>query len=254
MAASYDIKPTGRLPGLHLDGMVTRRFLISYPVPPESLDRFLPPGAEISTWGGFAWVSACFVNIKKMRPSFVPGVVGIGFNYLVHRTRARLPYPDGTKRETVLVLEANINRKLFPSVSRITPGVRFRNRHIALTETRDSWTLIMQKRSGVTLYEAEIPKSSIGRELPVGSRFPNIEEADRFLLGVSYGGEWHKDARELRLFAETHDPWQASVGSVRTRCNRLLESLGVPRLEADHVITMTETPHCFAVLGAKVKF
>ena len=253
MPASYDIEPTSRLPGLHLDGMVTRRFLISYPVPVEALGRFLPPGAEVSTWAGSAWLSACFVNIKHMRPSLVPGELGIEFNYLVHRTRAWLPYPDGTRRESVLVLEANINRKLFSSIGRATAGVRFRNRHIALTETGDSWTLTMHKEPGVTLYEADIPKSSITQELPGESRFENIDEADRFLLGVSYGGEWHANTRQLRLFAETHDPWIASAGTARTRCYKLLESLGVRSPEADHVITMTETPHHFAMFGVNVK-
>src|SRR5438270_8608110 len=107
MTTRYDIDPTTPLPGLHLEGTVTRRFLINYPVPPESLARFLPPGGEVSTCAGSAWVSACFVNINDMRPSLAPEAVGLGFNYLVHRTRARLPYPDGTKRESVLVLEAN---------------------------------------------------------------------------------------------------------------------------------------------------
>src|SRR5437868_9474493 len=128
MVSTYDIAPTKPLSGLHLDGTVTRRFLINYPVPPESLDRFLPPGAELSIWAGSAWVSACFVNIKDMRPSFAPEALGFEFNYLIHRTRARLPYPDGTKRESVLVLEPNINRKLFSSLGQMTAGVRFLSR------------------------------------------------------------------------------------------------------------------------------
>src|SRR5437764_15052760 len=100
-----------------------------------------------------------------MRPSIVPRSVaaplGMEFNYLIHRTRARLPYPDGTKRESVLVLEPNINRKLFSSLGQMTAGVRFLSRQIELTERADSWHLLMRNEPGDILYDAEIPRSSI---------------------------------------------------------------------------------------------
>ncbi len=252
MPTNYDISPTEPLPGLHLDGTVTRRFLISYPVPPESLDRFLLPGGELATHGGVAWVSACFVNIKNMRLSIAPAEVGIGFNYLIHRTLAYLPYPDGKKRKSVLVLEPNINRKLFSSLGRMTAGVRFLFTDIKLAKRPESWTILMQDASGMPLFEAEISRSSIKPELPYGSRFSSLEEADRFLLGVAYGAEWHQDSGQLRLFAETHDPWQACVGTCITGRNAFLEGIGQCP-EADHVITMAQVPHSFAMFGEDIR-
>lgn len=238
---------------MHLQGTVVRRFLINYPIPPDVLGRFLPPGSELSTWGGFAWVSACFVKLVRMRPSVIPGELGgIGFNYLIHRTKARLPYPDGKKRESVLVLEPNINSKLFSYMGRIAPGVNFIPRDISLQATADSYRITMKEQSGALLYDAELPRSSFKKQLPDGSCFPSLEEADKFLLGVSYGGEWQEDDRRLRLFAETHEPWVALAGTCRTRRNAFLESLG-QRPEADNVITMIRIPHYFALFGSAVQ-
>lgn len=250
---SFDISPTGRLSGLHLRGTVMRRFLINYPVLPEVLGRFLPQGAELSTWAGFAWVSACFVKIKRMRPAFLPEALGgIEFNYLIHRTRARLPYPDGKKRESVLVLQPNINRKFFSHIGRRAPGVNFIPRDIALVTTADSYRITMKEESGTLLFEAELPRSSFKKQLPDGSKFTSLQQADRFLLWISHGGEWQADAGRLRLFAETHDPWDASAGTCQTKYNGFLESLGQGP-EADHVITMTHIPHYFALFGSDVK-
>jgi uncharacterized protein YqjF (DUF2071 family) len=249
---TFDISPTERLSGLHLHGTVIRRFLINYPVEPDALKRYVPPGAELSTWAGFAWVSACFVKIKRMRPSPVPGALGgIEFNYLIHRTRARLPYSDGKTRESVLVLEPNINRKFFSYIGRRAPGVNFIPRDIALTAAADSYRITMKEESGALLYDAELPRSSFKKQLPNGSRFTSLEQADRFLLGVSYGGEWQAESRRLRLFAETHDPWEALAGTCQTRCNAFLEGLG-QRSQADHVITMSHIPHYFALFGSDV--
>src|SRR6267142_2213960 len=107
MSHPSNLAPTDRLRGLHMQGVVTRRFLVTYPVPPEALAAAVPPGAELLLHQGLAWVSACFVHIAGMRPSIVPEAFGIQFNYLIHRTLARLPYPDGKLRPSVLVLEAN---------------------------------------------------------------------------------------------------------------------------------------------------
>jgi hypothetical protein len=217
------------------------------------MNKFLPPGAEVSVYDNAAWVSACFVNIKGMRPSFLPQAFGMEFNYLIHRTRARLPYPDGKKRESVLVLEPNINRRVFSALGRLTAGVRFITRNIVLGETADSWIVSMNEGSNSNLFEAEIPKLSIGNYLPNISRFSSIQDADQFLLGVSYGGEWSAGCRNLRLLAETHDPWETSVGTCRTKNNAFLKSLCGEQREADHVITMTQIPHYFALSGFDVK-
>ena len=106
MKTPSDLAPTEPLRGLHMIGTVTRRFLVTYPVPPAALASAVPPCGELVLHNGLAWVSACFVHIARMRPSLVPEPLGIGFNYLIHRTLARLPYPDGKMRNSVLVLEA----------------------------------------------------------------------------------------------------------------------------------------------------
>jgi uncharacterized protein YqjF (DUF2071 family) len=80
MPANYDISSTERLTGLHIDGMVARRFLINYPAPPEVLQPLLPPGARLSLFDGLAWVSACVVRINNMRPSPVPEGYSVPMN------------------------------------------------------------------------------------------------------------------------------------------------------------------------------
>ena len=186
-----------------------------------------------------------------MRPSFVPKGLGSSFYYLIHRTRARLPYPDGSLRESVLVLEANMNKPFLALLGQVTTGVKFRVRDIDLVEEDDGWELSMVD-DGSVLYHASIPRSSIGDSLPAESMFENTSHADRFLLGVSYGGEWDKPNARLRLLAETHDPWTTLAAKCDTKRFDFLEKLGARSTEADHVITMTNIPHYFALRGFDV--
>jgi uncharacterized protein YqjF (DUF2071 family) len=249
-AANYDLDCLQPLTGLHLVGTVTRRFLISYAVEPELLAPRVPPGGELSLAGGVAWVSACFVHIDDMRPSGTPRALGMQFHYLIHRTRAVLPFPDGTRRESVLILEPNIDRSLLSCIGRLSAGVRFEVREVTLEESSEGWHLRMSRGDEV-LFDAEIPRG-FGTAMPPGSSFSAAADADDFLLGVSYGGEWHPDRGRLRLLAETHDPWDTLVGTCRTHTNAFLDSLGVADARADHVITMTDIPHYFALRGFDV--
>lgn len=251
MGKLSDLAPTEPLRGLHMRGTVARRFLVTYPVPPEALVSAVPSCGGLVLHDGLAWVSACFVHIARMRPYPVPESLGISFNYLIHRTLARLPYPDGKMRSTVLVLEANINRELLGLVARKMTGVQFQIRDITLTDLNDVWIVRMKRREEV-LYEAEIYKDSIDTQFHERSRFITADAADRFLLGISFGAQWEPEAGRINLLAETHDPWQTYVGRCKTNQHALLKSLGVQQPSADHVITMTDIPHYFAPSGMAV--
>ena len=250
MAVPFDLAPTARLSGLYMKGTVVRRFLISYPVCPDVLSDYLPPGAECATHDGFAWVSACFVRMDDMRPNIVPRFLGMGFNYLIHRTRARLPFPDGKLREAVLVLQPNINRPLLSSFGSLLTGVGFRTREIEFTEDDDNWRIRMV-REGDLLYDATVVKSSFSESISGDSRFATVQEADDFLLGVSFGGQWARGHRNLKLLPETHDPWATLAGTCITRKNHFLEELGVDAVAADHAMTMTQIPHYFGITPIK---
>ncbi len=246
MAISFDIPPTARLPGLHMVGTVVRRFLISHPVPEEALASYLPPRAELSLFGGKAWVSACFVFINDMRPSYLPASLGMKFHYLIHRTRARLPFPDGELREGVLILEPNIDKRFMAFAGKHITGVRFNRRDIRLTQQGQGWRLTMTDR-GVVEYDATIAPPNSNSEISRDSCFATAQEADQFLLGVSYGGQWTKVTGSLCLLPETHEPWETLVTECTTHTNRFLDRLGCTSTQADHVITMTSIPHYFGI-------
>lgn len=250
MTVPFDLAPTARLSGLHMVGTVVRRFLISYPVPPHVLANYLPPTAQCSTHDGLAWVSACFVRMEHMRPNFLPRPAGMGFNYLIHRTRAKLPFPDGKLREAVLVLQPNINRPVLTSLGSFFTGVGFHTRRIEFSEDEANWRIRMSSPAEL-LYDVSITKSSCSATMPRGSRFASAEQADDFLLGVSFGGPWLPDERTLKLLPETHEPWETLACECVTHKNQFLESLGVEATVADHAITMTQIPHYFGLTPIK---
>lgn len=190
--------------------------------------------------------------MDDMRPNILPRFVGMGFNYLIHRTRARLPFPDGKLREAVLVLQPNINRQLLSSFGSLFTGVGFRTRQIDFTEDRDNWRIRMVSQDKL-LYDATIVKSSCSITISNKSRFATAGQADEFLLGVSFGGQWLEGQRTLKLLPETHDPWDTLACTCITHKNLFLESLGVDTVDADHAITMAQISHYFGITPIKTR-
>ena len=143
MTFNYTLSPVEPLSGIHLRGTVKYRFLINYPVAPELLEPHLPPNSRLSLFAGKAWLSACFVHLKHVRPRYLPKWVGASFNYLIMRTRAVLPFPDGKEREAVLVLDNNVNQWYISKLGKSLIGFTFKNRKMKLIETSKSWIIQM---------------------------------------------------------------------------------------------------------------
>lgn len=238
-AIGFDMAPTDRLTGFHFEGTVERRLIASHPVDPDELRSKVPEDADLCLHGGRAWVSACFVQMAHMRPAGLPRSAGVRFRYLVHRTKARIPFPDGTKREAVYVLEANAAPTVPAMLGRVLGGAPFKPARIGFLDGEAP--RVWMERGGKTLYDASYTPMTMPSR-----HFRDVAEADRFLLGMSFGS--NRSGGRWSLFPETHAPWQATVLAVATRRYGLL---GPDRAEADHAITMRDVPHWF---GRPVRF
>ena len=266
MRHDFDLAPTAGLRGSHLRGVVRRRVLVNYPVPPERLGPWLPPQAEPALHAGRAWVSACAVRLERMAPTAWPAPLGLRMHYLVHRTIAWLPFPDGTRRCAVLILEANLDHPA-TFLARGSTRVPFRRRCIRVDEGEGHWAASMRSSLRIQdmhrdgggagedglLYEACVEAPG-GPATPAGSLFPDAASADRFLLGVAYGCAWDPRRRRMRYLAETHDPWTIEAAPARTARNRFLEDLCGGPVEADHALLMRDVPHAFAMRPATMRF
>lgn len=229
-----DLAPTQPLRGLHYRGTVEQRVIANYPVPPEALAPFVPAGARLWAQDGTAWLSACFVEMAGVRPAGLPAWVGLPFRYLVNRTMAEAPFPDGVRRKAVLVLEAFGDPALPRVLGRVLGGAPFRPARIRWSRQGDGFR-VQVHAGGRAVYDAR-SRAGFGSR-----RFADLEAADQAILGMAWGS--HHDGA-WRFFPETHDPWQAHGLAVATAAYAFRDRLGVS-VEADHAIAMERCPHYF---------
>jgi Uncharacterized conserved protein (COG2071) len=53
--------------------------VLAYALPAGALEPLLPPTLELDRHGELGFVAAAFVQTEKMRPSFLPAVLGLDF-------------------------------------------------------------------------------------------------------------------------------------------------------------------------------
>ena len=69
-----------------LRGVIDRRILVNYHVDPAVLAPLLPAPFQPKLVRGVGLVGICLIRLKKVRPRFLPGWLGISSENAAHRT------------------------------------------------------------------------------------------------------------------------------------------------------------------------
>src|SRR4051812_7364954 len=67
-------------------GVIDRRILVNYQVDLAVLARLLPAPFRPKVVHGVGMVGICLIRLKKVRPTFLPGWLGIASENAAHRT------------------------------------------------------------------------------------------------------------------------------------------------------------------------
>lgn len=179
-------------------------FLVNFAVDPAVMRRHLPPGIEPDIYDGKAWLSIVIAEMDRMRPAFLPPVFGVTYDQIVYRTVVRHNNERG-----VYFLRSDANSLPMSLAGDWLTFFRFHRSPIRFSKQAN---LVQCALTTPPAQHANIHSiynlNSVGRSLPDTSPFPNLSEAQRFLveLFVAFGttplspdvlkvrikrGDWH---------------------------------------------------------------
>jgi hypothetical protein len=164
-------------------GVIDRRILVNYHVDPAVLAPLLPPPFRPRLVHGVGMVGICLIRLKKVRPRFLPGWLGIASENVAHR--AAVEWDDlGAVREGVYVRRRDTSSWLNTlSGGRLFPGIHHHGR-FTVQESADRFDVALASDDGVTTMSVH---SRLGTRLPAASVFGSIEEASAFFQAGSLG-------------------------------------------------------------------
>ena len=196
-------------------GLIERRMLLNFRCRADVLQKVLPAPFRPKLINGWGMAGICLIRLGQIRPSFLPGIVGLTSENAAHRIAVEWDN-DGIAKEGVFIPRRDTNGL----INRLVGGRLFPGQHhgakFRTAETNNHFELEMRSDDQVTFV---CVRGHVGKTLPSDSVFRSLNEASEFFRRGSLG--WSS-----RATANTFDGLELS-------CDKwLMEPMSVERVES----------------------
>ena len=190
-----------RLPNVH--GLIKRRLLVNFRVPPAVIQRHLPEPFQPKLHDGHAIAGICLIRLEEIRPNHVPRFLGLASENAAHRIA--VVWKDRTGSHGVYA-PPHTDRSSVISPEALFPGEHQRAR-FDVVDDGEHIDLHMQSVDG--LVEVRVTGRTADA-LPPTSCFRSLSDASRFFEPGSVGYSATASGRRLDGIVLTTHEWSVA--------------------------------------------
>ena len=196
--------------------------VLTYALPPEILQPLLPKGLVLDLFRGHAFLAIALVQTERLRPSFLPAVMGQNFFLSGYRIFTRLDNAAQSKRG-LRILRSDTDRRRMACAGNLLTHYNYRLCETDLKTTSEElhWTIRTPRA------EADIEvvaRLTDGPGLPPdGSPFSNLTEARRFAGPLPYTFDYEQATDSIIGIRAIRQQWEPRPVAVDVRRNTFLE-------------------------------
>ena len=184
--------------------------VLAYAFPRETLEPLLPPALELDTHGDCGLAAAAFVQTERLRPAFMPEVLGLDFFLAGYRIFVRVAMQPSLRG--LYILRSDTDRRSMVFFGNALTQYRYRLADASCHLTGDR--LEIQIRPGVDVV-ADLASGSV--PLPEGSPFSDEREARRFAGPLPYTFHHEQETGSLLAVRGTRSGWEPRLVAVSVR-------------------------------------
>ena len=196
--------------------------VLTYALPPEILEPLLPKGLVLDLFRGHAFLAIALVQTERLRPSFLPAVMGQDFFLSGYRIFTRLDNAAQSKRG-LRILRSDTDRRRMACAGNLLTHYNYR-----LCETE------LKTTSGELHWTIRTPRAEADIEvvarltdgpglLPDGSPFSTLAEARRFAGPLPYTFDYEESTDSIIGIRAIRQQWEPRPVAVDVRRNTFLE-------------------------------
>ena len=214
---------------------------MNYRVDPEILARVIPSPFRPQIVGGYAIAGICLIRLKRLRPRWLPGFMGIGSENAAHRIAVEWEDNGATRQGVYIPRRDSSSFWNTLAGGRLFPGVHHHSR-FSVSETSDQFSIDVSNSDGTHV----AVEAQIGRDLPDSSVFESLPQASDFFARGSVG---YSCARRPAIFEGLElctSDWNIIPLAVRrAESSFFADPLIFPRgsVEFDCALLMRHIPH-----------
>lgn len=181
-------------------GLIDRRILANFRVDPDVLRKLLPQPFRPKIIDNVGIAGICLIRLKDIRPSSLPGIVGVSSENAAHRIAVEWK-EHGMDREGVYIPRRDTSSRFNVLLGgRVFPVIQH-HASFKVTESDSSFQIGIDSDDRTTHVAIE---GHVASALPATSVFGSLEEASAFFengaIGYSPAGSTELHGIELRSF------------------------------------------------------
>ncbi len=189
--------------------------VLTYALPRATLERLLPPGLTLDSFGEFGFVAAALVQTQGLRPAFLPPLFGQDFFLTGYRIFARYRTPEGRHLRGLRILRSDTDRAFMALSGNLLTHYRYHRAKVGMIET--SARLEVQVRSdegGAADLHVIVDRGGTA-ELPAGSVFSTLEEARRFAGPLPFTFDYEPETQSVIRVKGVRSRWDPKAVGVQ---------------------------------------
>jgi hypothetical protein len=188
---------------------------LTYALPREVLHRLLPPGLELDTYNGHAFLAVALVQTESLRPAGLPASLGQDFFLAGYRIFTRFTPDDGRTLRGLRILRSDADRIPMVAGGNLLTHYNY-HRCQARVETSASH---IHFSVGTTdgLGSLEVTADLSNGTLPAGSPFRSMREARRFAGPMPFTFDYERETDAIIAIRATRTNWRPAPVSVDIR-------------------------------------
>jgi hypothetical protein len=198
--------------------------VLTYALPQNVLAPLLPPGLELDTYEGHAFLAVATVHTRDLRPSFLPRAFGRDFFLTGYRIFTRFKTREGKVLRGLRIIRTDTD-----NLSMVTWGNRLTRYGYRKAEVECT------KRNGEVYFKVVTPNAEADLELngniadlpgslPPGSPFPDVETAREFAAPLPYTFDYEHETNSMVVVLGRRTKWNPLPVEVQIHRNTFLES------------------------------
>jgi len=110
-----------------------RSLVLTYAFPSDVLQSLLPPGLVVDTYGEHSFLAIALVQTERLRPAFLPGVLGRDVFLAGYRIFTRMQSPSGSRRG-LRILRSDTDKRWMMRAGNLLTHYQYRLCHVDVTE------------------------------------------------------------------------------------------------------------------------
>jgi uncharacterized protein YqjF (DUF2071 family) len=189
---------------------------LTYALPPNVLRRLLPPGLELETYGGYAFVAVALVQTESLRPAGLPERMGQDFFLAGYRVFTTFAPATGPMMRGLRILRSDANRARMVAGGNLLTHYNYHPCEASIEPSPDRIhvTVRTRDRGGDLDVTADLAVAT----LPPGSPFPSVRDARRFAGPLPFTFDYEQETHAIIAINARRTNWRPAPVAVDVRC------------------------------------